>query len=133
MVGAINPAGAARWPAERIQALAPDPASLKAGVKLSSPGPWSEYGARSEAGLVWGACRGSGAKPYQVSAQFPDGAEGQPVYKCTCPSRKFPCKHILGLLLLWSAGAVPETGPDAIPARVHEWLDSRRERAERGE
>ncbi|MGH6657689.1 MAG: SWIM zinc finger family protein [Actinocrinis sp.] len=131
MVGAINPAGTSRWPAQRIHALAPDPASLKAGVKLSAPGPWSEYGAQSGTGLVWGACKGSGAKPYQVSAEFPEAADGQPVYKCTCPSHKFPCKHTIGLLLLWSAGAVPEA--DEVPARVLEWLDSRRERAERGE
>ena len=23
-----------------------------------------------------------------------------PAYKCSCPSRKFPCKHALGLLFL---------------------------------
>ena len=29
-----------------------------------------------------------------------------PAYKCSCPSRKFPCKHALALLLLWAGGDV---------------------------
>nr|WP_279163542.1 SWIM zinc finger family protein [Rhodococcus erythropolis] len=33
-----------------------------------------------------------------------------PAYKCSCPSRKFPCKHALGLLVEWSEGRVPSRG-----------------------
>jgi len=132
MAAAINPAAPQRWSAAQVQALAPDPASQKAGVKLAAPAPWSGYGAQAEAGLVWGDCAGSGAKPYQVTvlmAAEPDA----PVYACTCPSRKFPCKHALGLLLLWAAGNVPEVAADAVPERVEQWLAGRQERAERGE
>ena len=32
---------------------------------------------------------------------------GGPAYRCTCPSRKVPCKHALGLLLGWAAGTGP--------------------------
>jgi hypothetical protein len=135
MAGAINPAEVRRWSAERVNALASDAASAQAGRKLATPGPWSGYGARAEAGLVWGDCKGSGAKPYQVSVELPadQGEPVPPAYACTCPSRKFPCKHALGLLLLWSGGAVPEVDADAVPPRVEEWLASRRERAERSE
>jgi len=27
----------------------------------------------------------------------------EPAFKCSCPSRKFPCKHGLGLLLLYAS------------------------------
>jgi hypothetical protein len=140
MAGAINPrssdvpgaenAAPARWSAAQIHALAPDAASQRAGVKLAAPVPWSECGAQAESGLVWGSCKGSGAKPYQVTVQLP-ADQGQPVYACTCPSRKFPCKHALGLLLLWAGGAVPEA--ESLPPRVEEWLTGREERAERSE
>jgi hypothetical protein len=50
-----------------------------------------------------------------------------PGFKCTCPSRKFPCKHALGLLLLWTGEhARPEEPP---PQWAGEWLSGRRERA----
>lgn len=54
-----------------------------------------------------------------------------PAYKCSCPSRKFPCKHALGLLLLWSAGTVPDTDEPA--DFVQSWLDGRTTRAARSE
>jgi len=43
-------------------------------------------------------------------------------WRCTCPSRRHPCKHVLALLLLWSAGDVPETTQ---PAPVVAWRASR--------
>jgi hypothetical protein len=38
-----------------------------------------------------------------------------PAYRCSCPSRKFPCKHALALLLLWvrSDGAVTDAAEPA--------------------
>jgi hypothetical protein len=115
-----------RWSVAQIHALAPDPASQKAGTKLAAPGPWSEIGASPGASLLWGDCKGSGAKPYQVTVEL-----SAPAFACSCPSRKFPCKHALGLLLLWSAGTVPDT--QALPQRVEEWLSGRRERTEKAE
>ncbi|WP_369212722.1 SWIM zinc finger family protein, partial [Streptomyces flavofungini] len=52
-----------------------------------------------------------------------------PAYECGCPSRKFPCKHALGLLLLWAGadGTVPDGAP---PAWAGEWLAARRRRAD---
>ena len=49
-------------------------------------------------------------------------------FKCSCPSRKFPCKHGLALLLLQAQDASRFTAPQS--ALVREWLASRRERAE---
>ncbi|MCM1970254.1 MULTISPECIES: SWIM zinc finger family protein [Streptomyces] len=115
-----------RWSAEQVLALAPDAASRKAGSKLGAAGPWSEAGSSDE-GTVWGLCKGSGSRPYQTVVDLADGAG--PAYKCSCPSRKFPCKHALGLLLLWAGdgAAVPPGSP---PDWAQEWIDGRRKRAE---
>ncbi|MBW5486798.1 SWIM zinc finger family protein, partial [Streptomyces bambusae] len=86
-----------RWTAEQVLALAPDDASRKAGGRLGGAGPWSQTGG-SASGSVWGLCKGSGSKPYRTVVDLTG-----PAYKCSCPSRKFPCKHALGLLLLWAA------------------------------
>ncbi|MER5751661.1 SWIM zinc finger family protein [Streptomyces sp. NPDC002088] len=114
-----------RWTADQVLALAPDAASRKAGSKLGTAGPWSEAGSSDE-GAVWGLCKGSGSKPYQTVVDVADTSG--PEYKCSCPSRKFPCKHALGLLLLWAGGdgAVPPGQP---PAWAGEWLEGRRKRA----
>lgn len=115
-----------RWSVAQIHALAPDPASQKAGTKLAAPGPWSDTGASPAANLLWGDCKGSGSKPYQTTVEL-----SAPAFACSCPSRKFPCKHALGLLLLWSAGTVADT--DTLPQRVEEWLSSRQEREQKAQ
>ncbi|MGP4044887.1 SWIM zinc finger family protein [Streptomyces sp. 2A115] len=115
-----------RWTADQVLALAPDAASRKAGSKLGAAGPWSEAGSTDE-GTVWGLCRGSGSKPYQTVIDIADSTG--PAYKCSCPSRKFPCKHALGLLLLWAGGegTVPR---GQAPDWAGEWIEGRRRQAE---
>jgi len=111
-----------RWSAAQVLALAPDAAAARAGQGLASAAVWSATGTSGRA--VWGRCQGSRATPYQVVAEL-DG----PAYRCSCPSRKSPCKHVLGLLLLWSAGTVP-------PADEPDWLPEAtapRQRARTGE
>ncbi|WUS98766.1 SWIM zinc finger family protein [Streptomyces sp. NBC_00708] len=116
-------ASAARWTVEQVLALAPDDASRKAGNKLGAAGSWSDTG-WDVTGAVWGLCKGSGSKPYRTVVDTTG-----PAYKCSCPSRKFPCKHALGLLLLRAAedAAVPAGTP---PDWAAEWLTGRRARAE---
>ncbi|WP_344602689.1 SWIM zinc finger family protein [Streptomyces glaucus] len=115
-----------RWTAERVLALAPDDASRKAGGRLGAAGPWSGTGSSGE-GAVWGLCKGGGSEPYQTVVDLAD-ASG-PAYQCSCPSRKSPCKHALGLLLLWAGGdgAVP---PGQVPDWAGRWLAGRRGRTE---
>ncbi|MFS8200783.1 SWIM zinc finger family protein [Streptomyces sp. CWNU-52B] len=115
-----------RWTADQVLALAPDTASRKAGSKLGAAGPWSEAGSSDE-GTVWGLCRGSGSKPYRTVIDIADSTG--PAYKCSCPSRKFPCKHALGLLLLWAGadGAVPR---GQAPDWADEWITGRKKRAD---
>ncbi len=82
-------------------ALAPDVSSRQAATGLARPSYWTGSGAAGD--LVWGLCAGSGKHPYQVVVDL-DG----PAYKCSCPSRKFPCKHVLALLLNWAGRSVPD-------------------------
>ncbi|MEZ0065396.1 hypothetical protein ABIA32_001392 [Streptacidiphilus sp. MAP12-20] len=110
-----------RWTTDHVLSLSPDAASAKAAAKLAKAEPWSGTGASAEA--VWGACKGSGSRPYQTVVAL-DG----PAYHCSCPSRKFPCKHALALLLLWSAEAL---AGEASPEWADSWLTGRRQRAER--
>ena len=103
----------------KIEELAPDQASLSAAAKLKKSGAWSLRGC-DDAGLIWGECQGSGAAPYRVICSEADYG-----YKCTCPSRKFPCKH--SLALMWSraeSAASFMTGP--APDWVRDWLARRR-------
>lgn len=111
------------WTTQQILALAPDPASAKAGQGLTNPGKWVSLGANAQA--LWGECQGSGSKPYQVQIEF-----AEPAFNCSCPSRKFPCKHGIGLFLIYAnnAAAVTQTEP---PAWVAEWLGKREAKAEK--
>ncbi len=111
-----------RWTASQVTEVAPDASSLAAARKLAVPGPWRETGC-SEV-LVWGQCQGSGKTPYQVSVDLVG-----PAYRCSCPSRKFPCKHALALLMLWSEGVIDESGQ--IADFAGEWATQRAERAAR--
>lgn len=111
-----------RWTSEQVLSLAPDDASRKAGSKLSAAGPWSGAGCDGS-GAVWGLCKGSGSRPYQTVVDTTG-----PAYRCSCPSRKFPCKHVIGLLLLWSADEQTVTD-GAVPDWAGEWLSGRRKRA----
>ncbi|MFD4456548.1 DUF5691 domain-containing protein [Nocardia sp. NPDC058480] len=106
------------WTEDQVRALAPDASSLAAARKLA--GRWRETGTAGNA--VWGLCQGSGAKPYQAIVDL-DG----PAYKCSCPSRKFPCKHTLSLLLAWSSGHAPAR--DAPADFAAEWLAGRAAKA----
>ena len=107
-----------RWTQAQVEAQAPDAASLATAKKLARPGPWSDLGSTDT--LVWGKCQGSGAGLYQVSIDLTG-----PAFRCSCPSRKFPCKHGLGLMLMWVANDCALGGDVAAAAFAVEWQSSR--------
>jgi hypothetical protein len=76
---------------DQILTLAPDSSSAKAGRKLANASHWRGLGWNAEA--LWGECQGSAL--YQVKVDLSSLTS-----QCSCPSRKLPCKHCLGLLLL---------------------------------
>jgi hypothetical protein len=102
------------WTAEQILALAPDQRSVAAGQSLATSRAWAALG---HAGLsAWGECRGSAGVSYRTLIDL-----SEPAFRCSCPSRKSPCKHGLGLLLLLMADptAFAQTAP---PPWAAEWL-----------
>ncbi|TQM64984.1 SWIM zinc finger protein [Humibacillus xanthopallidus] len=103
--------------------LAPDASSLAAARRLARPGPWSDTGSTDT--LLWGKCQGSGKTPYQVSIDLVG-----PAFRCSCPSRKFPCKHGLALLLLWVDGSGSVADADEAAGFAQEWAAERSARAE---
>src|SRR6267154_135129 len=119
--GYRHPAGDTRWSADSVFVLAPDDSSRRAAATLARPGQWKN-GAGAAGDLVWGLCAGSAKNPYQVIVDL-----AGPAFKCSCPSRKFPCKHALALLLLWSAGTVPDEPEPADYART--WQQARQSKA----
>jgi hypothetical protein len=105
---------------QAIERLATDQPSLKAAAGLAKPGKWSGVAASADGALIWGECAGSGANPYRVMADLRDLGN-----KCTCPSRKFPCKHVLALLWLNAEAILPFASADT-PDWVTDWLGRRR-------
>src|SRR5690606_16599102 len=104
----------------RIEAAAPDQSSLNAARKLLVDAKWPSLEHDPERRLLWGACQGSGASAYRVAVEVADLSA-----KCSCPSRKFPCKH--SLALMWWFAERPERFSDAaIPEWVTEWQGRRR-------
>ncbi|MFC7534713.1 DUF5691 domain-containing protein [Actinoplanes sp. GCM10030250] len=106
--------GIERWSTAQVEALAPDANSLRNARGVT--GQFSATGRFDE--ILWGLCRG-----YQVAADL-DG----PAFKCSCPSRKIPCKHVLGLLLRWAESGVTD-GP--APEFATAWQATRVARAKR--
>jgi hypothetical protein len=100
---------------EQVIGLAPDAAAARAGQGQAARSKWTGLGQDEQA--AWGECQGSGAVPYRCQVAADDYAS-----RCSCPSRKLPCKHALGLLLLLSAAELP---PATRPEWVAQWLESR--------
>lgn len=105
---------------DQVLAMAPDSAAAKAGQGQAAAVKWPTLGHDEQA--VWGECRGSGAAPYRCQAALADSAA-----RCSCPSRKLPCKHAIGLLLLLAEGRVPAAD---CPDWVAEWLAARAARTD---
>lgn len=122
MAGTLN-SGALVLSTDQVTALAPDAASFKAGRGLATMQKWEMLGCSEE--FLWGEAKGSGKKPYQVSVALEDFAT-----KCSCPSRKFPCKHALGLMFLIAGDSALIDGSNP-PEWITEWAASRAERSKK--
>lgn len=106
---------------DSILALAPDDGSASSARSLATPTRWPVL--NSPGGVLWGHCQGSGKTPYLTAVDL-DGL----VSRCSCPSRKFPCKHGLALLLL-SVSHADSFGVDLAPESIQTWLQDREQRA----
>jgi hypothetical protein len=90
-----------------------------------APKKWTSLGVNETA--IWGACQGSGSNPYQTQIDL-----AEPAFKCSCPSRKFPCKHGLALFLLF-AEQPSLFAKTSAPDTVASWLKGRSDRAAKKE
>lgn len=111
---------------EMIGMLAPNPAALKNAKQISKSGGFLRLGKSADETYIEGDCKGSGKNPYQTSGDFitPDS----PVFRCSCPSRQFPCKHALAMLCEYAAGKT--FAPCEIPEAI---LDKRNKQEARKE
>ena len=101
---------------DQVLALAPDASSASAGKKLGNTKTWKNLGQSSEA--LWGECQGSAL--YQVKIDL-----SSLTTQCSCPSRKFPCKHSLALMWMRAEGKAAFASGTP-PQWVNDWVSRRR-------
>jgi hypothetical protein len=106
---------------EQVEALAPNPEAFKAGNKLASESQWQELGNSDRA--IWGKIKGSGSQPYFTQIDHQNFAS-----KCSCPSRQFPCKHGVALLLIYARKA--DSAASSEPDWVNDWVGKRKAKEE---
>lgn len=81
---------------EYIEQQAPDVATIKNAISLCNKNSFILQSRTENHDLYFAECKGSGKNNYKVSADF--SVENQTIFRCSCPSRKLPCKHSIGLL-----------------------------------
>ncbi len=99
---------------QSVAEMAPNDAALVAGRGLVKKGALHKLARNDDGTLVFGLCKGSGKQPYEVSMDLATGGD-RPTCRCTCPSRQFPCKHQIALMLAFCANgaAFPVQEPPA--------------------
>lgn len=97
----------------KILSFSPDEANSKNALALAKRDKWEHVGAfdGDEGEVVWGEIKGSDGTIYHARVGV-DNFE----FKCSCPSRKRPCKHALALGILRADDA--SVFRDAPPAWV---------------
>lgn len=112
---------------ELVRSLAPNPAAFSNAQKISRGGDFSGLSVTADKTLIFGECKGSGKNPYRTSADF---SADSPLCRCTCPSRQFPCKHGLALMLAYLSGKpfAEAEAPEDVAAK-REKLAKRAEKA----
>jgi hypothetical protein len=102
---------------QQIESLSPNPAAFQAGKKLSVKEQWQNFSENDR--VIWGEIKGSGKSPYLTQIDKLAIA-----YKCTCPSRQFPCKHSIALMLLYLQNRSSFQKKEE-PEWVKSWMDKR--------
>ncbi|TAF34605.1 MAG: SWIM zinc finger family protein [Cytophagales bacterium] len=98
-----------------------DEANLARAAKLAHAKSWFELGFNKQA--AWGLCTSSGSVPYHVCMSL----NGDLKSSCSCPSRIYPCKHVVALFLLFCAQGmqtVDSPQPIWVGDLLQKWQDS---------
>ena len=114
---------------KQVSALAPNAAAAANGKKISAGGGFVSRFRSADDSFYMGECKGSGKSNYKVSADFIEG--DIPTFRCSCPSRQFPCKH--GLALLYEITAGKEFEIFDIPEDILEKREKKEARAAKKE
>lgn len=107
------------WTTEQVLSFAPDSATAKRGKNLASERSWRLLAGNTQ--TIWGECKSSSISYYRTQVDL-----NGPAFKCNCPSRKFPCKHAIGLLLIFITRSEAFTITEELPDWVAAWQTTRR-------
>ncbi|MEI7028151.1 SWIM zinc finger family protein [Paenibacillus sp. y28] len=110
-----------------VDSLALNNAAMKNGKDLVKKNSFPKLCKSEDNSLIFGECKGSGKEPYRCSVDFVK--DDNPVFRCSCPSRQFPCKHLLGLMYAFTAGKTFEI--EAIPQDIADKRDKAEKREEK--
>lgn len=110
------------WSSEQILSFAPDAATARRGEDLGTIRKWKNLEGNGKA--LWGECKSSGASFYKTQIDL-----NGPAFKCNCPSRKFPCKHAIGLLFLYINNSDAFRITEEMPPEPTEWLENRKNKS----
>ena len=100
---------------DQVEALAPDAGTLNRAKKIAKPNKYSEIGANDRA--IWAVALGSSNYDTFIDIQGP-------AYKCSCPVKKLPCKHAMGLMVLVAQEPTVAKN-DTPPEDLTTWLNKR--------
>ncbi|WP_051033592.1 SWIM zinc finger family protein [Acetivibrio cellulolyticus] len=112
---------------EFINSIAPNQNAVTNGLGLVKKNSFAKLNISNDETVLFGECKGSGASNYITSADFIN--QDTPVFRCTCPSRQFPCKHSIGLLFAYINGKKFEAAE--IPADILEKREKIEQREEK--
>ncbi len=111
------------WTTEQVLSFAPDDGTAKRGKSTAKLNKWQVLEKNDRA--FWGECKGSGSRPYLTGVDL-----NGPAFKCSCPVRKPPCKHVIGLMLL-AVEFDKDFAESPSPNWMNDWLVKRDERLAR--
>ena len=82
-----------------IEAIAPNTGALKNARELLKS--FSGMRVDIDRACLYASCLGNVGAAYSVAVSLENSLR----YKCSCPSRQSPCKHVLGLLMLYESNS----------------------------
>ncbi len=110
---------------QQILSMAPNSSAVANARKISVGGGFVSLSKTEDETFFMGECKGSGKSNYQVSVDFIE--EGNPLCRCSCPSRQYPCKH--GLALLFEIEKGKDFGICQLPDSIREKREKKEKRA----
>ncbi len=115
---------------QRVDELAPNANAIKNARKLLQQNKFYGFYISKDQTLIFGECEGSGDSVYECSVDFIN--EDEPISRCSCPSRQFPCKHCLGLMYAYAnlERFVTEKIPEDVLRKRQKLLDRAKKRSE---